>query len=178
MDSSWTAPPVERPDPVRTAAERDALEMWLDNQRETLLFKCAGLSADELKQRAVPPSGLSLLGLVRHMTEVERWWFRLHAAGEEVGYVFFSDDDPDSDFNDLETADAQGDIEAFLREVAAARKAVRGKDLEDVVTCESHEHMVRSRNIRSIYLHMISEYARHNGHADLLRERIDGSTGD
>src|ERR1700722_17311849 len=84
----WIAPAIERSEPDLLSDERTALEQWLDYHRATLLTKCAGLTAAQLKQRAVPPSRLSLLGLVRHMVEVERWWFRMHAAGEDVGFIY------------------------------------------------------------------------------------------
>ena len=86
MTETWTAPQLERTDPGLILGERQALEAWLDFHRETLLLKCAGLTASQLKERAVPPSRLSLLGLVRHMTEVERWRFRIHAAGTDVAF--------------------------------------------------------------------------------------------
>ncbi len=151
MDSIWTAPPVDRSPPDGPLGEREALEAWLDFHRDTLRWKCAGLTAEQLKQRAVPPSKLSLLGLVRHMTEVERWWFRIHAADEDMAFPYSSDDNEEADFDDLDTADAQADLEAFLHEVEQARAAVRGKQLDDVV--RSHG-------------------------PDLIRERIDGATGD
>ncbi|MGA3352040.1 MAG: DinB family protein [Acidimicrobiales bacterium] len=166
---------VERTEPERLAGERESLEQWLDYQRQTLLMKCAGLTADQLKTRAVPPSALSLLGLVRHMTEVERWWFRMHAADEQIGFEY-SDENETADFDDLDDADAEADLETFRREVEAARAAVRGRALDDVVASRGH-HTENSRDIRWIYVHMIEEYARHNGHADLLRECIDGTVG-
>jgi uncharacterized damage-inducible protein DinB len=176
MTGPWTAPQVERTDPARILGERPALEAWLDFHRATLLLKCAGLTADQLKERAVPPSPLSLLGLVRHMTEVERWWFRMHAANTDMPFPY----DPDQtgqDFEALDGADAAANIEAYKQEIAHARAAVAGKQLDDVVPSRS-DHPERTRDIRWIYLHMIEEYARHNGHADLIRERIDGVTGD
>ena len=176
MTEAWTAPQVERADPGHILGEREALEAWLDFHRDTLLLKCAGLTADQLKERAVPPSRLSLLGLVRHMTEVERWWFRMHATGTDLSFPY----DPDQtgqDFEALDAADAAANIEAFKQEVDQARAAVAGKQLDDVVPSRG-DHPVRTRDIRWIYLHMIEEYARHNGHADLIRERIDGATGD
>ena len=75
------------------------LEAWLDFHRQTLLSKCTGLSAEQLRQRAVPPSSLSLLGLIRHMAEVERGWFRRRVAGEDAGYLFSSEADPDGAVN-------------------------------------------------------------------------------
>jgi len=174
--TEWTAPAVERPEPDRITDERHALEQWLDFHRVTLQMKCSGLTAEQLKQRAVPPSALSLLGLVRHMTEVEQWWFRMHAAGEDLTFPY----DPDltgADFNDIADADAAENLDAYRREIEAARAATADKDLDDVVPSRG-DHPERTRDIRWIYLHMIEEYARHNGHADLLREVIDGTTGD
>jgi uncharacterized damage-inducible protein DinB len=177
MTEQWTAPSLERTEPARIAGERASLEQWLDFHRETLLTKCAGLSADQLKSRSVPPSNLSLLGLVRHMTEVERWWFRMHAANEQIGFVYCSDDSDSSDFDDLDDADAEANLEAFRREVEAAKAAVDDKVLDDVASSRGH-HPERTRDLRWIYVHMIEEYARHNGHADLIRECIDGAVGD
>jgi len=174
---TWTAPEVTRPEPPLVAGERETLDAWLDFHRDTLLQKCAGLSADQLKQRAVEPSGLSLLGLVRHMTDVERWWFRIHAANTDMPFCYWTDGDPDGDFNDLDAADAEACLIAYRDEIDQARAAVRGKDLDEVVPSHGH-HPERVRDIRWIYVHMIEEYARHNGHADLIRERIDGVTGD
>ena len=176
MTEVWTAPAVERTEPDRVADERTSLEQWLDFHRATLLMKCAGLTAAQLKQRAVPPSRLSLLGLVRHMVDVERWWFRMHAAEEDIGFIY----DPDSvglDFEAVEDADAEENLATFQRECEAARAAVAGRPLDAVVPSRG-DHPERVRDIRWIYVHMIEEYARHNGHADLLREGIDGTTGD
>jgi hypothetical protein len=93
-------------------------------------------------------------------------------------YMYYtSEDNPDADFDDLETADAAANLAAFQQEIEEARAAVRGKELDNVVPSHGH-HPEHVRNIRWIYQHMIEEYARHNGHADLLRERIDGVTGD
>lgn len=176
MTADWTAPDVERPEPDRIADERRALEQWLDYHRLTLQHKCAGLTGEELKRRAVPPSALSLLGLVRHMTEVERWWFRIHAAGEDLSFPY----DPDqsgADFDDTADADAAANLEDYRREIEAARAAVSQMELDDVVPSKG-DHPDRTRDVRWLYLHMIEEYARHNGHADLLREAVDGATGD
>ena len=173
---TWSAPDVDRVEPDRISDERTSLEQWLDYHRQTLLWKCAGLTAEQLKQRAVPPSQLSLLGLVRHMTEVERWWFRMHAAQEDHTFPY----DPDSiglDFTEVDDADAAANLAAFAEECEASRDAVKDKALDDVVPSRG-DHPERTRDIRWIYVHMIEEYARHNGHADLVRELVDGSTGD
>ena len=150
------------------------LEGWLDWQRRTLLDKCAGLTADQLKTRAVEPSSLSLLGLVRHMADVERAWFRRRIAGEEINFRFSNDSDADGDFDNVDTANAEEDFAAFATEVELARKAVDGRSLEDTFFHPRHQ---ADLSVRWVYVHMIEEYARHNGHADLLRERIDGATG-
>jgi hypothetical protein len=176
MTDTWTAPDVDRPDPGRLTGEREALDQWLDFHRVTLLRKCSGLTADQLKLRAVPPSRLSLLGLVRHMVEVETWWFGMHAAQEDHVFPY----DPDSvglDFEEVEEADAAGNLVDFVRQCDASRAVVAGLSLDDVVPSRG-DHPERTRNIRWIYVHMIEEYARHNGHADLIREAIDGVTGD
>ena len=174
---TWTAPQAERPVPGLIPGDREALEARLDYQRATLLVKCAGLTAEQLKRRAIPPSQLSLLGLVRHMTEVERWWFRIHAADTEMAFMYATQDSYQVAFTDVDSADAETDLARFRQEVAAARSAAGGKQLDEVVRSHGH-HPERVRNIRWIYVHMIEEYARHNGHADLLREVIDGATGE
>ena len=162
-------------DPAFVAAERRALEQWLDYHRDTLQAKCAGLTAGQLTRRAVAPSNLSLLGLVRHLADAERGWFRQCAAGEDVPDLYWTEADQGADFNDIEAADAEADLGTYRREIVAARQAVAGKGLDDVVPFRWGGP---DRDIRWIYLHMIEEYARHNGHADLMRESIDGQTGD
>ena len=172
--TSWTAPAVTRIDEPSTGPERPMLEGWLDWQRQTLLLKAAGLSADQLKLASTPPSNLTLLGLIRHMTEVERSWFRRRAGDADLGYLYCSDDNPDGDFDDVADADAEADYAAFLAELDAVRKTAAEMPLEHEFTTRRG----RLTSLRWVYLHMIEEYARHNGHADLLRERIDGATGD
>ena len=174
---TWTAPEVERPDPPLVAGEREQLDAWLDFHRSTLLHKCSGLTAEQLKLHSVEPSALTLLGIVRHMTDVERWWFRIHGTNEDMPFRYFTFDNLRGDFHDLGTHDAPVVLAAFWEEVELSRAAMRGKSLDEVVPSHG-DHPERVRDIRWIYLHMIEEYARHNGHADLLRERIDGVTED
>ncbi|MFI5491034.1 DinB family protein [Actinoplanes sp. NPDC051859] len=172
--TSWTAPQAHRETLARTGDERALLESWLEWHRLTLLTKCAGLTAEQLKTRSVEPSALSLLGLVRHMAEVERSWFRTRAAGLQLPDIYCTDANPDGDFDDVADADAERDYATFLAELDAVRTVAAELSLE-------HEFTVGDRpptNVRWVYLHMIEEYARHNGHADLLRERLDGQTGD
>src|SRR5262249_11046207 len=111
------------------------------------------------------------------MTDVERWWFRVHGTNQEMTFRYFTEDNLDADFEDLDEPDAPAVLAAFWEEVGQARAAVRDLDLDHVVPSHGH-HPERVRDLRWIYIHMIEEYARHNGHADLLRERIDGVTGD
>ena len=170
-----TAPLVHRADTPTHGEERTQLEAWLDYHRDTLLMKCAGLTDDQLRVRSAEPSTLSLLGLVRHMAEVERYWFRRQFGGADLGPLYwYTGDDPDHDFNGALTSDAAADFAAYQEEVLAARSTVAGRPLD--------EQFVSARGVtfdlRWVYIHMIEEYARHNGHADLLRERIDGTTGD
>jgi hypothetical protein len=167
---------AERSDPPFVGSERLQLEAWLEFHRATLLVKCEGLTSDQLKIKSVPPSALSLLGLVRHMAEVEVNWFRRVLSGEAADYYFCTDDYPDGDFDLTETADAAADVTTFLATVDASRAiAAEWPDLEAVGNRRRHGHEV---SLRWIYVHMIEEYARHNGHADLLRECIDGAVGD
>jgi uncharacterized protein DUF664 len=170
----WTAPQAGRHDMPHAAGERQMLEACLDFHRQTLLGKCAGLTQAQLGQRTAPPSKLSLLGLVRHMAEVERGWFRRRVAGESVSFLFSSEDDPDGEFDHVDTADAERDFAVYLAEIGHARAAARDSDLDRTFF---HPVYHADLSLRWVYLHMIGEYARHNGHADLLRERLDGATG-
>ncbi len=173
----WTNTGPQRVDPGRLTDEKLALDEWVDFHRATLLMKCDGLSPEQLTTRSVTPSVLTLLGLVRHMSEVERGWFRRHAAGEEIEFHYSTDDEPDADFLNVDAADAFADLAHFVAECELSRAATATLSLDDVVPSRGH-HPERTRNVRWIYLHMIEEYARHNGHADILREQIDGATGD
>ena len=173
---TWIAPEVSRSEAPTTSGERRALESWLDYHRATLLHKCAGLDGGQLVTRAAAPSSLSLLGLVRHMAEVERWWFRWQFAGlTGLGELYCTDEMPDGDFDRTDAKAAEADLATFLRECELARATASGRSLDETFT---HTRNGRTYDLRWVYLHMIEEYARHNGHADLLRERIDGATGD
>ena len=162
-----------REDPPYVGDERTLLEAWLDFHRATLLWKCSGLDAEQLRRRSVPPSTMSLLGLVRHLTEVERNWFARVLAGEDAPALYYSDDDPDGDFDGVDGADAEADLAQFRAQVETSRATAGRYGLDDAGTRRG-----QPVSLRWIYGHMIEEYARHNGHADLLREAIDGATGD
>ena len=171
----WIAPEPTRFEPPIQAGERQQLEAWLDYQRQTLLTKCAGLTAEQLAAASVPPSNLTLLGLIRHMAEVERSWFRTRFCGEDVHDIWCAEEQPDADFENLDPATAEQDYATFLTEVELARAAVADRGLDETY---HNPRRAAPMDLRWIYLHMIEEYARHNGHADLIRERIDGATGD
>ncbi|WP_327424061.1 DinB family protein [Streptomyces sp. NBC_01527] len=169
-------PTRERSEPAIDAAERPMLEGWLDYHRDTLALKCAGLTDAQLREASVPPSELSLLGLVRHMAEVERGWFREVLAGEDVKPIYGTDEDPDGEFHLTEADTWEKDAAIWHTEIARARENTANIGLDDLSVGRSRNG--GQFNLRWIYTHMIEEYARHNGHADLVREKIDGSTGD
>ena len=151
------------------------LEAWLDYHRTTLDRKCNGLSPAQLRSRAVPPSSLSLLGLVRHMAEVERNWFRRALANESAPPHYYSDDDPDGDFDSVDTADVEEAFATWRAECAHARAVIASfSDLDELGRNETRP---ARPSVRWVLVHLIEEYARHNGHADLLREVIDGVVG-
>ncbi|MFF5973596.1 DinB family protein [Streptomyces sp. NPDC012769] len=160
--------------PPRTADERATLTAMLQFQRDTLAAKCAGLTPEQLKTRAVAPSGLSLLGLVRHAAEVERGWFRNVINGEDSRSPWTPPGSTDwADF-DVDDADADEAFTVWREECARARAIVDAAPSLDMTGGLDDD----TYSLRYVLAHMIEEYARHNGHADLLRERIDGSTGE
>ncbi|MET7970008.1 DinB family protein [Micromonospora sp. NPDC005305] len=175
---TWRAPEIDRKTEPYVGDERTMLEGWLDYHRDTLLHKCAGLTAEQLRTASVEPSTLTLLGLVRHMADVERWWFRIRAAGEDIPGLYDGDEDPDADLNAVADADPAEAFATLRAEVEAARKAAAGLSLDHTFRRPRRDGTADDMNLRWVYVHMIEEYARHNGHADLIRERIDGVTGD
>jgi hypothetical protein len=173
-NQTWTAPAVERRPWPGAADERTSLEAFLDFHRDTLLLKCAGLTGEQLGAKTVPSSSLSLLGLLRHLAEVEMWWFRTNFAQEKDLPVLYCDDEfPDGDFDLADPANAERDYATYLREVGLARAVAVGRGLD-----EEFPSRKEPLTLRWVYLHMLEEYARHNGHADLLREAIDGVVGE
>jgi uncharacterized damage-inducible protein DinB len=166
---TWTAPEIAIPDGSTAADERTMLAGYLGWHRGILLHKCAGLTGEQLAERTVPPSTLSLLGLLRHMAKVERIWFRKRFAGEPIERLHAG---TDVDFDQLDPAAAAAEYDRLIEEQQLADKAVANASLDDTFTLDGQVF-----SVRFLYLHMIQEYARHNGHADLLRERTDGVTG-
>jgi hypothetical protein len=160
--------------PTAVGDERETLSSFLDWHRATFELKCAGIPPERLSEQTVPPSSLSLHGLARHLAGVERWWFRMQFAGEDVPMLYYSDDDPSQDFDHLD-----GDID----EAFGVWRAECRRSREIVAAAASLEETGTRRStgepftLRWLMVHLIAEYARHNGHADLLRERIDGAIG-
>jgi hypothetical protein len=175
---TWTAPDVDRAPSPRLLDERACLQGWLDFHRSTLLGKCSGLTHEQLALRSVEPSRMSLLGLVRHMAEVEAWWFRTQVAATPAHGLFGFEDD--SEWDDLDSVPASEVLTTYAEQCRLADEAVRDLPLEHTFENPWWGKGAAEQflDLRWVYLHMIEEYARHNGHADLLRERIDGATGD
>jgi uncharacterized damage-inducible protein DinB len=161
---------------VELTDERGTLLEYLRAYRLTLQMKCADLNADQLARRSVPPSTMSLLGLVRHLAEVERSWFRRVLAGQDAPKLYCTDEDRDGDW-DGARADPKVVAEAWRSwrdEVAFAEQFTdEASDLGTIGQMSNGDTIA----LREVLVHMIEEYARHCGHADLLRERIDGRVG-
>jgi uncharacterized damage-inducible protein DinB len=157
----------------RNDDERITLLAFLEWQRGTLERKCTGLSPDQMRLASVPPSNLTLLGLLRHMADVERGWFRRTLAGEDVTDRYGSDDDPDGDFDNVATADVDEAFANWREECELADEIMSRRALE----ATGFQRTGREVSMRWILNHMIEEYSRHNGHADLIRQAIDGATG-
>jgi hypothetical protein len=173
---SWTAPEVTRTEGPYLGDEREVLLGVLEYQRATFLWKCSGLTGEQLARRAVPPSPLSLLGLARHLADVERAWFQRRVAGQDVPFRFFftDPDDPDNDFTQASADTAEHDYGLLVDAIDQARAALAPVSLD-----HTFEHPKwGTMSARWVMSHMIEEYARHNGHADFLREQIDGATGE
>lgn len=166
----------ERTAPPYTGDERATLTGFLDFQRATLEWKCDGLSDEQLRERSLRTSAMSLLGLVRHLTEVEQHWFRVSLDGQtpSLHYWHRGPDGSDTDW-EVEAADVADSFRVWREEVDKARRIVAESASLDRSFDHPHDGPV---TLRWILNHMIEEYARHNGHADLLREAIDGAVGE
>jgi uncharacterized protein DUF664 len=165
--------PVERIRGAEDGGEVDTDWWMLNYYRATLVNKCAGLSDEQLCRRAVPPSTLSLMGLLRHLADVEVYWFAYVFAGLDGNYAYDPDELGD-DFNKVTESPGEDVAATYLDRVAQSNRLCAGVSLDTL----SQRIDEGSINLRFIIVHMIEEYARHCGHADLLREVIDGETGD
>ena len=165
----------ERAVPPMNADERTTLESWLDFHRSTLAGKCAGVDDAGARRPSAEPSPITLIGLVQHLTEVERTWFRRVLRGADLPTVLGEPYDPtlpSGGFEVPEGATLAGTLAVWQEETAASRAACADASLET-----TGDFGGTPVSLRWIYVHLIEEYARHNGHADLVRERIDGATG-
>jgi uncharacterized damage-inducible protein DinB len=169
---TWTAPTPDPADGPVTGDDRPILEGYLSWQRATLLNICAGLTGEQLARRPIPSSNLSLLGLIRHLAKVERIWFRQRAAGLDVPAMYPASADQDADFDDATADQAAADVGRLRREWRLSDASVKHMDFDATFDAGGERW-----SLRMMYVHLIGEYARHNGHADLLREAIDGVTG-
>jgi uncharacterized damage-inducible protein DinB len=160
----------------RLGGERATLAEFLRSQRLTLELKCADLDAEQMARRSVEPSTMSLLGLVRHMAEVERGWFRTRFADRDEGNLYQTPQDPDGDFNGAvpDPAVVEEAWTTWREQIEFANEFVSDHDFDFV----GKDSLGEPVSLRELLVHMIEEYARHNGHADLLRERIDGRVGE
>lgn len=164
---------ARRTEPDFVLGEREMLEGWLEYHRTTLFLKCEGLDDAQRKARPIASSLLSLHGLVRHMAEVERNWFhRVLLREPDTNYIWLDPAVDDSELVPLDDADWEADLARWQEECDDSRKAAAARRLDDTGIRRGKEC-----SLRWIYTHMIEEYARHNGHADLIRELVDGSVG-
>jgi uncharacterized damage-inducible protein DinB len=155
---------------------REMLVSFVEHHRATLALKCAGLTSEQAARRSVLPSSMSLLGLVRHMTDVEKMWFVLRFKGEEPKNLYRTEQDPDAAFNELAGVDLEESLAHWSEACDRSREitaAVDSLDELSIGTRRGNQHV----SMRWMLIHLIEEYARHNGHADLLRQAIDGSVG-
>jgi hypothetical protein len=168
-------PEIGRVEPVRRGGELELLGQYLDYHRATLQLKCAGLDEQQLKQRAVPTTGLTLLGLVRHLTDVERSWFVRTLAGRPAPPYYSGPEDPDGDFDTLDSVPVEEVWRRYQEAVAEARAVLASFGAADE---PARREAPDQPNLRWVLLHLVEEYARHNGHADLLRQAVDGEVGE
>lgn len=162
-----------RTEPPYVLAEREMLEAWLEFHRTTLLLKCEGLDDAGRKRRPLPTSKLSLHGLVRHMAEVERGWFRRTLLRDaDAVWIWSRPNGEDRELVPLDDADWETDLATWKAECELSRAAAASRQLDDTGMRDGEPC-----SLRWIYVHMIEEYARHNGHADLIRELVDGQVG-
>lgn len=166
--------PVERVGPPLIGDERETLRGFLEFHRATLAMKCDGLDDDALRRRSMPPSALSLLGLVRHMAEVERTWFRRVVNGEDIPLVWSDEGDFQRAY-DAERSSRSEAFTAWRAEVEHSRRIEAAAESLDATVY--NPRWGEEVSLRLVMVHVLLEYARHNGHADFLREGIDGTVG-
>jgi uncharacterized damage-inducible protein DinB len=155
--------------PIRSGTEKEILNDYLDWYRNEIVEKMKGLSDADMKKRLVP-SLTTLFGIVHHLAYVERWWFQDVFAGRQVEYPW-TDESPDAEWLVEDTITSDEALELYARECAVNREITMAAELDDLAKHERYTDMP----LRRIMVHMIEETARHAGHADILREQIDGT---
>ena len=155
-------------------SERETLTGYLTFYRQTLVNKCAGLTFDQLTTRSVPATNMTLLGLIRHAVTAEQHWFERIMPGNKVTWKFISREDQDGDFDDLESHSLAEVMAIFEGTCAASDAEIAARDLDDLSIGDTHHGKV---SLRWVLNHMVEDYARHCGHADLIRQSSDGATG-
>jgi uncharacterized damage-inducible protein DinB len=166
--------PLRREDPPDIAPEREALATYLDFHRATLLMKLEGLDDEQLR-RPMVPSGVCLLGLVKHLTQVEHSWFSRVIGRSGEPFLYSTREDPGADFRIEEGETTEAVVAGYLRACARSREIYAATESLDEI--RPHHRLPIEMDVRTIMIHMIEETARHNGHADIIRELIDGATG-
>lgn len=167
--------PDTRTDGPMTGTSAEVLHHFLDLYREAVLIKIGGLDPEQLCARSVPPSTMSPIGLVRHLTEVEAYWIKEVIQGVSLPDYYCTEASRDGDFDDIDPSTAMADVAAYRREVSECRDILNGwPELQAVARGRRRGKEV---NVGWILAHLVEEYARHLGHLDLLREAIDGRTG-
>lgn len=175
-DEVLPTPADTRDDGPMLGSEREVLDHWLDLYRQTVLLKIGGLTAEQLCERSVPPSAMSPIGIVRHLTEVEAYWVRVVVMDEQdVPDYYCVPESAEGDFDDVSADTAIADVAAYQTEIDRSRGLLA--DWTDLADPVRGQRRGRPVNLRWVMVHLIEEYARHLGHLDLLRERIDGQTG-
>jgi hypothetical protein len=162
---------MERAPEPEAFDEIGAVTGWLAFHRDALAAKCEGLTAEQLVTASAPPSTLTLLGLVRHLTEIERDYLVNDLSGVDHG-CHYVDDDPDADLENLDVSMVEESVRRWYAERAAADELIARHDDFSAMAATG------KASVRAHLLKVVQEYARHNGHADILRERIDGSRGE
>ena len=171
MFTTWNS---KRTTADATGDERAVATSLLEFHRETLFAKCEGISEEQLKKRAIPPSAMSLLGLLRHMIQVEMLWTQECLEGRNPEYPFKNPEVPDSEFEALDSMPVEEVFFRYLAAVEISRTSLASYDFDELKFARIFHREV---SVRFIHIHLLEEYARHCGHADLLREAVDGRTG-
>lgn len=167
---------IERVEPAVVANETEMLVGFLEYQRATLALKCEGLDSQQAARRSAPPSTLSPLGIIRHLTDAETFWFVDRFGGEKAQNLYRSSEHPNAAFDDLDGADLDESLERWSQACELSRQIVANAQSMNQLskgTYRNDQHFTLGWMVHKL----TAEYTRHNGHIDLLREAIDGEVG-